>query len=103
MSISDSNLVDSNYFMHTALTAIIQYDETKISLSQPNAILSQQKNQWNISTELGQSEEPILFLDLVFSKWVEVLMMDYISVFRSDGVFTKFCTHLVNVTDGRRI
>ena len=44
MSISDSNLVDSNYFMHTALTAIIQYDETKISLSQPNAILFQQKN-----------------------------------------------------------
>ena len=76
MSISDSNLVDSNYFMHTALTAIIQYDETKISLSQPNAILSQQKNQWNISTELGQSEEPILFLDLVFQWWTIFQYLD---------------------------
>ena len=76
MSISDSNLVDSNYFMHTAIiapTAAIQNDETKISLSQLNATLSQQKNDKigkMFQPKLRLSEEPSLVLDLAFSKLV---------------------------------
>ena len=92
MSISDSNLVDSNYFMHTAiiaLTAIIQYDETKISLSQLNAILSRQKNA-KICEIFQLSRTPSLVLGLVFSKWVKVSMLEYFPTYRLMGFYKNF-------------